>query len=532
MKNEIKPVLAIGIDAGEPDLIERWCREGKLPAIASLMYNGSYSRIKSFADFSSGVSWSTFSTGVNPAKHGIFYYHRQLISGTYNIEKKYAKELKSDMFWSFNNHEGKRITVFDVPETYPVNGLKGIQVVNWGCEGVNWESSSWPPGLYKDIVSQFGTSPINNLYQTKSYNTYKKCEELYTKLSKSVKIRTAILENLIDRGKWDLFMPVFTESHWAGHHLWHTLEESNQNYIAEYTKPDSSPVFKIYREIDSSISRLIKRFPDSIKIIFSVAGMGPNLSGSQLIPQILERLGYSEMKSNNNNSFKQYLKKKWGPYAVRTIEDTIPTIILEKARQLIPNKIWDQGTRKITTLGNNWEKSKAFWIPNGHIGAIRINLKGREPKGIVEPGKEYDNLCNNIIEEFKKLINTETGNSAVSEAIRIDKTFSGDYLHNLPDIIIRWTEDAAINSLYSDSTGKVTGSNPDRRSGGHKPYGFIIANGVYIKTRVEINQYDIMDIAPTIIYLMGLPVSRHLDGKIMSDLITDKFKASHPPQYA
>lgn len=533
--NIIKPIIAIGIDAGEPDLIEKWSQEGKLPTIASLMKTGSYSRIKSFADLSSGVSWSTFSTAVTPAKHGIFYYHRQLKSGTYKIEKVYANETKSEYFWSFPSKAGKRIAIFDIPESYPTENLNGIQIVNWGCEGVNWENASWPPNLFKEVISLYGSSPVNGIYQTKRYDNVSKCEELYKMLSTSVNKRTSISEYMLGKEVWDLFLMIYTESHWAGHHLWHTLDKKHPMNIPEYSLNNSSPVLKIYSEIDSAISQLIKRFPNNTVIIFSIAGMGLNISGSHLIPQILERLGLSEKASDNNHTsfIKKYLvDKNWGPYATKTIEDLIPYSVLEKFRQIIPMNIWDQWTRKVTTLGNNWNKSRAFWLPNGNVGAIRINLIGREPKGLVKPGEEYDSICNKLIEEFSKLVNPETGNKAVSEIIRIDKLFDGKYLHYLPDLIIQWSNEALIKSLYSSSIGTVTGINPDRRPGTHTPYGFLLASGENIKKNQSLQDANLMDIAPTILYLMGQPVPKDMDGKVLMDIVEDKFKGHHTLNYS
>jgi predicted AlkP superfamily phosphohydrolase/phosphomutase len=84
-------VIAIGLEAVDPDLVERWCAEGHLPVLASLRERGVWRRLRSSTEISSGTMWSSIATGTLPAKHGNFFFHRQLKPGTYQIIKKYSR---------------------------------------------------------------------------------------------------------------------------------------------------------------------------------------------------------------------------------------------------------------------------------------------------------------------------------------------------------------------------------------------------------------------------------------------------------
>ena len=77
----------------------------------------------------------------------------------------------------------------------------------------------------------------------------------------------------------------------------------------------------------------------------------------------------------------------------------------------------------------------------------------------------------------------------------------------------------------------VTGTNPDRRKGSHKPHAFILASGENIKKNQSLQDANIMDIAPTILYLMGQPVPKDMDGKVLMDIVEDKFKEHHSLNY-
>ena len=158
-------VIAIGLDAADPYLTEHWIKQGHLPTITSLIDRGSWGKIMSNTDISSGATWPSVSTGTSPAKHGICFYHRQLKTGTYEICKKYADQIKRTPFWIIPSQAGKKVAILDVPFTYPVEKLNGMQLVGWGVEAPNWKKSTWPTELFHDIISQFGSHPLEGWYQ-------------------------------------------------------------------------------------------------------------------------------------------------------------------------------------------------------------------------------------------------------------------------------------------------------------------------------------------------------------------------------
>ena len=160
-------VLAFGLEAAEPSLIERFCAEGELPTLTGLMRKGGYRRLLSTTDISSGSTWASVNTGVGPGKHGIGFYHRQLETGTYHIVKKYAEDVKRPPFWLDLAAGGERVAVIDVPETHVVPDMNGIQIVGWGAEALNAPAGSWPPDLFREIGARFGVHPLTGWYQAR-----------------------------------------------------------------------------------------------------------------------------------------------------------------------------------------------------------------------------------------------------------------------------------------------------------------------------------------------------------------------------
>jgi len=516
-----KQIIAIGLEAAEIDLVLKWAKEGQLPAFSGIMNTGSWRRLMSTTEISSGATWASINTGVTPAKHGIGFYHRQLKNGSYRIVKKYADEIGYPLFWKKLSDANMKSAIVDIPVTHSIKNFNGIQLFGWGAEGLNFKRSSEPPELIKEIFSKFGHHPLEGWYQ-KVIEDPNEWKELKQKLVKGVRIRTSILKWILNKESWDFLLAGYAEMHWAGHYFWHLFDETNPRYNHEITKECGSAILEVYKEVDNSISEIMKIYPEATFIIFSNTGMGHNYSGQHLIPEILKRAGLgSNSKNGSGNNLLSLISpaKRWGPDAIKKVEEIVSAEKIEKVKKVIPEKVWDNWTRRFLIMGNNWKNSKVFMVPNDFTGALRINLTGREPEGMVNPGKEYDEICAQIENIFLGLINPATGTKAVIEVIKVRDRYSGKFINDLPDIIIRWEGENPINSLYSPAIGTVTGELPDKRSGAHQTYGFILACGKNVKPLKQLEEKNIMDIAPTILDYFGIPVPDDMDGKVLKDMI-------------
>jgi predicted AlkP superfamily phosphohydrolase/phosphomutase len=534
------PIIVIGLDGAEPSLIQKWSAEGYLPTITSCMNRGCWGILNSTGDICSGTVWPSFITGLSPLKHGVFYGHREFKRGTYQIYKKYADQIKGTHFWQWLSQAGKRIAIFDVPHTYPLTSLNGIQIVSWGSFAPDWKISSWPSELVKEVVTCFEKHPLSDWYE-RMPETVEEYEDLYHKLISGVEKRGEISAYLLKKETWDIFLMVFSESHWAGHLLWHLVDDKHPFYNPNLPETIKNSVRNLYSAIDSTISKLIEAYPNATFLIFSQEGMGPNYSGNHLLPEILNRLGMGRTMPDKKRSaglssltekISQLMPgKRTGSKVIRNVERLIPFKVIELAKKTIPQKIWDNWTRRLVYAGNNWRYSKAFIIPGEFSGVIRVNLKGREPNGLVESGNEYDCLCDQLIEKLSSLVNVDTGENAVREVVRLDRLFQSENIEQFPDIVVKWAGDMPIRELYSPHIGTVSGASHEIRSGAHRSKGFLIASGKNICKGKTIDGGHIMDIAPTILYLMGQPVPRDLDGKVLADIVKDEFKVNTPVRY-
>jgi len=157
--------------------------------------------------------------------------------------------------------------------------------------------------------------------------------------------------------------------------------------------------------------------------------------------------------------------------------------------------------------------SRAFCVPNNDItAAIRLNVKGRDPKGLVSPGGEYDDLLDWLVIRLKELINPTTGKPAIERVSRIHGIYQGPYLDVLPDLTAFWSPEAPIQKLHSPGYGTVAGVHRDLRTGGHAADGFLLFRSSSAELRETVGS-NAKDIAPTVLDLLNVPIPAEAEGR-------------------
>lgn len=508
-------VLAIGIEVGNYGLVKDWISRGYLPVLQALSERGSLCPMSTVTELSSGSIWPSFSTGTNPLKNGQFFTHMQLDSGTYKINKKYASDVQVEPFWAQLAKNGRRVFSFDIAQTRPIRDFNGINLCAWGSEYPAWPRSSWPRSLMKDIVSRHGSHPLVNSYRLSiSPETEDEYEHFYNNLKIGLQRKGDICVDLLNREDWDLALIIFPEVHWAMHLLWQTYDKEHPAYDAGLRLPFDDIFLDLYKKLDARIGEFTSLMPNADVLVFSGSGLGPNYSGWHILPELLESIGVGSSDNSSPEDSRSGLlpMQRWGASKIRKIEDILSIELIESLKKLIPSALWDKATRRLLYAGNQWDRSKAFALPNDYSGAIRINLKGREPRGIVSPGDEYESLCDEITGELRQLINPATGKPAVADVLRIQEIYPDEQLGDFPDLIVIWANDAPINSVTSPSAGSITREFPERRTGAHRDDCFLISSrGLSIDSDSR-RKPSIMDIAPTIFELLKVEPPSVFDG--------------------
>ena len=313
-----------------------------------------------------------------------------------------------------------------------------------------------------------------------------------------------------DRSRpWDLFLVVFAELHPAGHYLWPKnapIYRGNGSASAAFS---AVKLRDIYTAVDAAIGDILKDCGDDVTVfVISGDGVGPNHCGWHLLPQVLTRLGFTGAPSadpDNGNSKKSLVDR---------LRSVVPPRLRSEIQSHLPWQLRHWLALRVAAANTDWSRTKAFTLPADLEGCIRINLRGREPEGVIEPGSQYEDVCSELTEVLKKLINPLTGRAAVRHVRRIDRLFPGDRRDHLPDLTVIWNDEAEIREVYSDRLGLVSEPSVDPRTGTHYPLSFMAARGPRFRRR-KIEQGHIADLAPTLLMHFGINPPLDMDGRAL-----------------
>jgi len=160
-----------------------------------------------------------------------------------------------------------------------------------------------------------------------------------------------------------------------------------------------------------------------------------------------------------------------------------------------------------------------------------VNLRGRQPQGIVAPGKQYEQVRAQLSELISSATDAVTGQPAASRVFRREELYSGPHLDVIPDIGVWWNQKITLEGpLIADFDGRRLEVEPaipvPGITGGHAPDGTVIMYGPGVRSAAKIAQARIEDITPTLLRLLGQPVPDYMDGAALDQCFTEPLPVS------
>jgi predicted AlkP superfamily phosphohydrolase/phosphomutase len=496
-------VLVIGLDMGDFALIEKWSVEGVLPTFRSLLAEGTSGKLKTTADALHTSSWPTIFTGTLPGKHGV-YYPYQPRPGQQQPEHIGPGQYGAPPFWQVLDGAGKHCIVLDAPETFPATGFRGAQIFEWGTWAWYWKRMTIPVEVERKLTKEFGPYPLK-LEAKRLGLGMPDVAYLHRQLIAGAAQKAKITKSLMHSYPWDLLLVVFAELHPAGHYLWpENAPVCRGNGSGDLSAPK---LRDLYIAVDAAIGEIISECGDDVTVfVVSGDGVGPNHCAWHLLPQVLTRLGFTGAPSadpDDGDSKKSFIDR---------LRSAVPPRLRSEIQSHLPWQLRHWLALRVAAANTDWSRTKAFTLPADLEGCIRINLRGREPEGIIEPGGQYEDVCSELTEALEQLINPATGRAAVRHVCRIDRLFPGERRDHLPDLTVIWNDEAEIGEVYSDRLGLVSEAPNDPRTGTHYPRGFMAVRGPRSRTG-KIHGGHIADIAPTLLTHLGINPSPAMDGR-------------------
>lgn len=506
------PILMIALDAAEPRLIERWINDGTLPNLERLRANGAYGRLASTADWLSGSPWPTFFTGKTPAHHGLYHY-KQWRSDIMRHIPPSPEWLPLRPFWRQLSEMDRRVIAIDIPMTFAPEPLEGVEIAGWATHDQLVSPLSYPPSIIDWVLREFGSPPIG--HEVWGLQHVKALLKLRDHLIQTNFRVVNLAKELMIRETWDLFLVGFGATHRGGHKLW-DLSNTWGHIRSVEREQFSNALRDVYISCDAAVGQLVETAGNKTGIlVFSLHGMGPNTSRALLIPEMLARILNRESKQKGGPT--RLLGQRF-PYYTQVVSARVRDHLLP-ARLLAK---WKPLRRARQHSSTDWSSKRAFGLLADLQGYIRINSRGREVAGIVEPGEDYDLLCSDIAEGLYTFVDTDSREPVVEKVMRSDQLFTkGNRRDRLPDLLVRWSSSPAANhkAIVSASYGSIgwptPGRNPDGRSGNHRPEGFLVAAADGIRPNSQIENAHIRDLAPTVLALLNVNKPAEMSGDVL-----------------
>jgi predicted AlkP superfamily phosphohydrolase/phosphomutase len=491
-------ILVIGLELGDGRLLHDWAAAGRLPALKALIEGGAWGWLRTTASQLHVSAWPSIYTGVGPGEHGV-YFTFQPAPGVQGYQRFHEGLYGRPTFWRLLDQAGRRCTVFDAPYTHPEPGYAGTQLFDWGTWAHYLTPQAMPGHVLGELERACGRYPLGleahdlGLQPLDPVDTQKR-------LIAAIRCKAEAACWLMRRQDFDLHMTVFGETHVAAHYCWQPGDEQ-------------SLLLPIYAELDQAVAKLVDAAgPGTTLFLLSGDAIAANHAGWHLLPEVLARLGhFASAETAPPKTDAPPARRTLDP--VRALRDLLPKDFRKALARKLPTGLRDKLAQRVDTATIDWTRTRAYCLPTDLEGCIRINLKGREPAGIVEPGTEYEMLCRDLAAALGELSDPATGRRAVREVLIVDKAFPGRRRPHLPDLIVLWEPAGPITSLASARIGAVSGASPDPRPGTHAGPGFVLMHGPGVTAGRSMEKGHILDLAPTILEHLGVAPPEYMAGR-------------------
>lgn len=492
MNKNNQKIAVIGLDGATFDLLTPWINQGKLPTFKRLMDMGCWGPLESTFPPSTPPAWASFMTGKNPGKHGIFDFIDIKGNGLRLIN---SKRIGKGKVWNYLSTYGKKCIILNVPLTYPPDPLKdGIMVT--GMLTPPSKPFTYPEDLADKIKMNVGQYRIDVDSKNK-----KKQKDAYLKdIYETTELRTRCAKYLLQNYQWDFFMMVYTSTDRLQHVFW-----NNHDIMLDY-----------YIKLDEHIGELIECLGHNVSIIFISDHGFRGIRQRLFLNKWLEKEGYLTLKrvwTRKKTSLRWKLLVGKDRNKQKSLFNTFFDFIHFKRR-------W----------GIDWKSTRAY--SKNPEGCIYINTKGRNETGIVNMGREYEDLRDEIISKLTHFESPFNGKKVFDRILKKEDVYNGPYLDVAPDILLQCSDDSMI-ILKRQLGKKELFKNYDDRflSSGHSLNGIFLLTGPFVKKDTNIKGQKIQDIAPTIMYLMGLPIPEDMDGMVLKNVFEESYLEKHPLRY-
>ena len=480
-------VLIIGWDGVDWKILQPMLDTGELPNLASLIERGAYGDCLSTVPSHSWCAWPSFMTGLNPAGHAVF----DILEHQPGVSKRLPvtyKSIKARTIFDDLTDGAKTTIAANIPLTFPAPKING-KVVAGGVLPAS-RSYTYPLELQQELDEK-APFPVNGM----SWTTFRNRPEAFLEECAAITSkRQRAFEYLLDTTDWDFATLVYVSTDRIQHCLMEYIHPEHPEYEHQKDSAVAKQARGIYQQLDEGLAKLLERTDENDLVMFMSDHGHQACTKTCTMDRILQHLGFLEF---GRGSFTFNLVR-WGP------------------GRRIARRLYDifklHGKISIPASPVEWSKTRAYTSVVSTGEGVSVNLKGREPGGIVDPS-DYEKVRDDIFQALSEFRDPENGQSPIAKIYRKEEVLSGRFLDTAPDLLL------VPAPFYSLTHAKGMVEKADWLSGDHRLEGVLVATGPKVKPGPFEETPKLIDLGPTSLAALDVPSAVERDGKVLASLV-------------
>ncbi len=507
-------VAIIGLDGGTFNLLDPFMADGVMPRMKAIRENGRSAVLKSTRPPITGCAWPSMYTGGEPGQHSIFDFRRPLRNTDLKRRFINSSSIRLPKVWEVVAKEGWESILLNLPLTYPPFDIKGRLISGMPLPALAREITH-PAGLLEKIERECGgyIADIDFLRgDIPDITDEGAISELLGQMKQALEYRLRAALYLMSENNWRLFFSCFILPDRI-QHLYYSLLDPKCIEGKNLTGPEEKlreKLIALYADMDTAIGKIADNLSSNDTIVFvSDHGFGP-----------LKRIFHLNTWLKQNG----YLKVKSGSDTRHPIGRFIPSSIKVPLKKLLGRKDTTPADYNPLTM-IDWDATRAYCGSSTEQG-VYINVKGREPFGIIEQGMEYISIRDELLHKLSEAVDPATGEKVFEIVLPREEIQAGRYLDDAPDIFMVPTRYETVMAEELVEPLSIPWHHP--HGGFHREEGIFIANGTIIGKGNDLEPIEMTQMMPTILTMLGLPVPEWVSGEVPDGLFTQDFKDAHP----
>jgi len=487
-------VMVVLLDGAPFDVFYTLAQEGVLPNMQKLMKKGCFNVLNSTIPTVSPVAIPSLLTGRNPGKHGMFGFG-YMENGIFRPYTSMC--IVGETIWDMLAAANKKVILLNVPWTFPPFKVNGIMVS--GPPSPRNKAESYPSEIISIIESKIGRYYVDlNVKRLDYVGADEKSflEEAYLVTRR----REQAMHYLMENYEWDLFLTVFTTLDRLQHVFFGYFDEESPLFDAEKRKV----LIEYYKEIDSILGKTVSLL-DENTILFIVSDHGfEYLSKYVGINNILVQGGFVREKSI------------FQIFTIERIVGFLERIGLRNIKRIVSSRT-ENMVRTIFSTKIDCSKSKCYGLTGGTVSINKSYVADRETGEVFKK---------RLIDFLYSITDEDNGEKIIEKVYNRSEIYHGNRIAEAPDLIIIFKKGYEPHIRRKETIEPVKPiKNKTVKTGTHisssSQKGIFVVSGPSIKDGFHF-EANIVDVAPTILHILGVPVSTDMDGQVLKQIFMPK----------